>query len=265
MFLSKNLRYLRQKNGKQSQEELAQRLNVTRSVISSYEDGRAEPSIATLNKIANYFGLSLENLVNTDLEKTDLEQMEYKKQIHHYASAKNLRINSTIITQKNREEIPLVAEKAAAGYTAGFADLNYIEKLPKYNLPFLTKGRLYRAFQIQGDSMLPIPSGSIIIAEKLEQTKDVKDGQPCIVVLKSEGIVFKKVYNRIAERGTFLLKSTNVIYAPYEVAQEEVLEIWKFVAYISRQLPMCQDSIHSIQNLKEVVFRLEEQITALKS
>lgn len=69
MFFSENLKYLRkQKNGGQSQENLAACLDLTRAAIMAYESGRAEPRLEALNKIANYFDISLEKLINSNLE-----------------------------------------------------------------------------------------------------------------------------------------------------------------------------------------------------
>ena len=69
MFFSENLKYLRkQKYGGQSQENLAACLDLTRAAIMAYESGRAEPRLEVLNKIANYFEISLEKLINSNLK-----------------------------------------------------------------------------------------------------------------------------------------------------------------------------------------------------
>ncbi len=53
-------------------------------------------------------------------------------------------------------------EKAKAGYKGGFADPDYIRVLPTFQLPFLSRDKKYRTFQISGDSMLPIPDESFV-------------------------------------------------------------------------------------------------------
>ena len=40
-----------------TQLNFAQTLNLTKGMVQSYEDGRAEPSIATLKKIVDVFGI----------------------------------------------------------------------------------------------------------------------------------------------------------------------------------------------------------------
>ncbi len=48
-------------------------------------------------------------------------------------------------------------------------------------------------FEIIGDSMLPTPSGSVIVGEKVDNLEDVKNNAACVVVSRNEGIVYKRV------------------------------------------------------------------------
>src|SRR6185503_14118792 len=97
----------------------------------------------------------------------------------------------------NKENIEVVPLKAKAGYKNGYADPDFIKKLPTFQLPILFDDRTYRMFQIEGDSMLPIPPKSWVIAEFIENWYDIKTGQPCILLTQDEGIVFKIVYNEL--------------------------------------------------------------------
>lgn len=66
-MLAKNLRYLRTKNNME-QIELANRLGKkSSSSISEWEKGKYTPKIGVLNDIAEIFGVSIFDLVNTDL------------------------------------------------------------------------------------------------------------------------------------------------------------------------------------------------------
>lgn len=261
MYLSKNLKYLREKNSRQSQENLANALGITRSAISSYEDGRAEPKLVVMNKMAQYFGITLDQLLNVDLANATEITMEGNKEVKKYASAQNLRILTITIDKENNENIELVPEKAAAGYTAGYTDAEYLRDLPKYQLPFLSKGKTYRAFEISGDSMLPLLPNSIVIGEYMENWHSLKDGQVCVVVSKNSGIVLKKIHNKINQRGTLLLKSSNIAYSSYELAVDEVLEIWKFAAYISKDMP---EENSSVTDLRKAFSRLEDEFREIK-
>ncbi|TAE17293.1 MAG: helix-turn-helix domain-containing protein [Bacteroidetes bacterium] len=262
-YLSKNLRYLRRQNNRQTQEELAEVLGLTRSVISAYEDARAEPNIATLIKMSEYFIVSIEGLTNLDLSKADAERQQQQRELERYASSKGLRINMVKAEiPRNEKSVYLIPQKAAAGYTAGFADTpQSLEDMPAYRLPFLTKGKEYRLFEITGDSMLPLQEGSLIVAEKLEKLQTVKDGDICVVVGKNEGIVLKRVFNEIKKNGTLLLKSENPAYAPYHIGIEEVQELWKFTAYISDMFP---EEYDSSRDLKAAFERVEHDIQDMR-
>lgn len=262
-YLSKNLRFLRRQNNRQTQEELAEVLELTRSVISAYEDSRAEPNIATLIRMSEYFGVSIDGLSNLDLSKADAERQQQQRELERYASSKGLRINMVKAEiPRNEKSVYLIPQKAAAGYTAGFADMpQTLEDMPAYRLPFLNKGKEYRVFEITGDSMLPLQEGSLIVAEKLNDIKDVRNGEVCVVVGKNEGVVLKRVFNEIKKNGTLLLKSENPAYAPYHVSALEVTEIWKFTAYISDVFPEEYDSSH---DLKAAFERVEHEIQEMR-
>ena len=75
MFLNKNLRFLRKhKNDGLSQENLANVLNVSRAALVAYEKGYAEPRLSILNTIAEFFEVTIEELINIDLEERHSKQ-----------------------------------------------------------------------------------------------------------------------------------------------------------------------------------------------
>lgn len=46
-----------------TQEQMAEALSVTRQAISNWERGKSEPDIDTLQKISDYFGIAMEELI----------------------------------------------------------------------------------------------------------------------------------------------------------------------------------------------------------
>ena len=67
MYLAQNLKYLRTKAGKQ-QKELALILNVSKATMAKYENGMVEPNIEMIVRMAEYFGVTLDELVLKDLK-----------------------------------------------------------------------------------------------------------------------------------------------------------------------------------------------------
>ena len=76
MSFRKNLEYLR-KGKKLSQEELANKLNVSRQSVSKWESGGAYPETEKMLSMCNIFNCSLDQLMNDDI--AEIEKSEARK------------------------------------------------------------------------------------------------------------------------------------------------------------------------------------------
>ena len=218
-MIGENLKYLRQKNHL-SQQALSDALEIPRTTLGDYEREKTEPNIMMLIKMAGFFDIKVDELINSNLS------------LGKYEILKNQMMKVLAITVDHEEKgnIELVDTKAEAGYLDSYQNPEYIKELPRIRLPNMTGGH-YRAFEIQGDSMLPVESGSIIIAHYVEQLNDIKDDRTYIVISKREGVVYKRV--RIDhDSKQLMLISDNDVYLPYEIEFEEIDEIWEYYAHI---------------------------------
>src|SRR3954454_18307703 len=161
---NKNMKYLRKLRG-WTQEEFAQKLRIKRSLVGAYEEERAEPRIDVLEIVCDIFKLTLDDILRKDL--TDNKG-------NYIAKRRAMKLAG------GRSEIPFVPVKAAAGYLAGYGDPEFIDELNTFTLPMLSGGN-YRAFEIVGDSMMPTPSGSVIVCEKVDDVDEVKNNLTYIV------------------------------------------------------------------------------------
>lgn len=237
MFFQSNLKFLRQRC-KVTQDVLASALNMKRPTLSGYENGVAQPNIEALAAFSRYYHISIDTLVKIDLAQLSESQLsELERGNDIFIKGANLRILATTVNTSNNDNIELVPEKAKAGYATGFADPEYIKELPVFTLPFLSKNKKYRTFQLKGDSMLPIPDGSWVTGEFVQDWNTIITGHGYIIFTVDDGIVFKIAENRIIEDGKLILYSLNPMYDPYEVTVSEIKEIWKFVNYISAEIP----------------------------
>jgi transcriptional regulator with XRE-family HTH domain len=237
MYFTSNIKFLRKRRGR-TQDDVAVALNLKRSTLSGYENGVAQPGIEILVSFSKYFNLSIDTLLKIDIPSLSESQLgELERGYDAYLKGSNLRVLTTTVGSDNAENIELVPEKAKAGYATGYADPEYIEELPRFRLPFLSDKKKYRTFQLKGDSMLPIPDGSWVTGEFLQDWREIISGKAYVVFTINDGIVFKVVENNLKTDGNLVLYSLNPIYEPYEVHINEVKEIWKFVNYISSELP----------------------------
>ena len=258
-----NIKHLRKSKGL-TQEELAKSIGVNRAMIGSYEENRAVPKLSVLQDIAYYFSILIDDLVKIKLwekSKFDLDS----KLLSDYTKASNIRVINTVVDKDDNELITTVPIHASAGYTNGYSDPTYIEDLPHFSLPLveLSKERTYRVFQIKGDSMEPLKSGSYIICEYLANWEEIIDNKAYILISKDEGIVYKRLINKIKETGEIILKSDNKEYAPYSINAEDVFEIWKALGFISFDLPETDNDL-SNQKLHQMIIDMKKDIDNLK-
>ena len=233
IFFGNNLKILRARKHR-SQQELAVFVGIKRSMLNNYENQISNPSIESLLKISEYFNISINTLLTLDFSKLSGSQLsELERGLDVYVKGSKLRVLATTVNEKNEDNVELVSVKAKAGYAAGYGDPEFIGKLPAYQFPFLPKDKKHRAFQVSGDSMWPIRDRSWIACHYIDNWNDIKDGQGYVIVMREDGVVFKRVYKQIKDKQSLLLVSTNPIYKPYEVPIKEVLEVWKFVLHFS--------------------------------
>lgn len=217
-FFAKNIAHLR-KLKSLSQEAFAGELDITRSRVSSYEEGRSEPPFHLLVRVADYFKLPIDAIVRHDLSKANNTTF--------LTIGSNKVLFPIQVNDANEDNIEVVPLKASAGYMQGYSDPEYISSLETLRLPFLPSGK-FRAFPIKGDSMLPVREGDFVVASHVESTSAVKNGKTYIVLTQNDGLVYKRVFTENLAEDKIRLVSDNKEYHPYEVHLSEVLELWEF-------------------------------------
>ena len=257
-FIHTNIKFLRKQKA-WTQEQLAAELDIKRSLIGSYEEGRAKPNYEVLAEIAKIFKHTIDNLITRDLRLTERVPLFTEEQMD--ISGKNLRVLAITVDKADNENIEMVPVKAAAGYLNGYADPGFIKELNRFRLPFLPAGT-YRAFEIKGDSMLPIQPGSVVIGEYVDNWKNIKDGLTYVVLSKHDGIVYKRLFNQVEENGTLTLRSDNTAYPAYPIKIEEVLEVWKAVLHIGH---LNKGNDLSYQNILQMMQALKKDVDELKA
>ena len=241
-----NLKYLRKLRG-WTQEEFSNKLGIKRSLIGAYEEERADPRLEVLEIIADIFKLTLDELLLQDLSNTGNSYLAKRRQQKMMTAERNL--------------IHFVPVKAAAGYLAGYADSEFIDELNTFTLPMLAGGQ-YRAFEIIGDSMMPTPSGSIIVGDKVNGgAEEIKNNQAYIVVSRNEGIVYKRIVKSNKAKDKLTLVSDNPQYQPYQVNAEDVIELWHAQMVISK---VSIQQRWDVDSLASMVNNLQSQVSSMK-
>lgn len=226
MYLNANIKFLRKQKAL-TQETLANAVGISRSKLAGYELN-ITPPLETIIQFADYFGVSIDILLRKELASLSEYKLRQLLETDQFLRGRNLRILSTTVDREGRELIEVVSQKAKASYLAGFSDPDFIGELPRFSLPFLPQDKKHRVFQVDGDSMLPIPEGAWIICEYVDDWMGIKDGEKYVIVTEQDGVTFKIAYNQIKEKERLLLCSGNPIYKPFYVNITDVKEVWRY-------------------------------------
>jgi len=256
-FFAQNIKALRTKKGLK-QAELAEKLGFPRTTWSSYESSVSQPNIDGLLVIAEFFGITVTQLLQNDLSDAHLltEEPDAKKlpkstpkrtpnrtpiQVSEPSLTTWGRVPHVItVDHQGRENIVYVPVRAKAGYLSGFADPEFVSQLPTYSLPGYSN-KTFRMFEVEGHSMIPtFEDSDIVIGKFVENLAEIRNDRVHIIITKHDGLLIKRVFNRVVSDEKLILNSDNQKdpreYPPIVIAPDEVLEVWYIVGRFTRQM-----------------------------
>jgi len=255
MHIANNLKFLRKKSRK-TQDTVSTDIKIGRTTLTNYETGFSEPNVNLLIAFANYFGVTLDDLMSKDLE----QEAAAGKMPTPKPNGMPMVIT---VDNSGRENILYVPVKARAGYLLGYGDKQYVESLPAFSMPGLNNGT-FRMFEVEGVSMAPnIRSGDRVIGEWVEHPNDVVDNQVYIVVHEG-GVAIKRVFNRLKDKGKLYLKSDTVEHRDefpvLEVSPEEIAEIWMAKLKISTDFTEPIAIYHRLADIEKDMMEMKRVI-----
>lgn len=203
----------------------------------------------------------------TDKKANSVSPTKHSNVSPTVSATHNLGLPKVIVVNDNNEDlVTLVSVKAAAGYLNGYSDPEFVERLPTLRIPNL-KGGTHRGFEVKGHSMSPtIHNGSIAVGRWEESFEDIRENYVYIVVTRSEGIVVKRVLNRISETGRLILKSDNNNKREYQniiLDPTDVIEMWRLRGSFIFEFPEPNELNHRVNDLEAKFTLLADQMQKL--
>ena len=247
---------------KGNNSDFANKIGINEANVRNYI-ANTEPKFNVLEKIANNFEINFEWLLTGKGEM--LRKEEAEKPIVKIVEGRDL-VPKVVVVNDDEDEafIPLVEYRAQAGYLTGYFDENYIKKLPMYNVPGLYGGT-FRMFQVKGLSMYPtLQDGSYIIGEFVDNWEYMTDNRVYIIVTINEGIIVKRVKNRIKKYKSLYCSSDNREYGNIRIPIEDVKEIWEAKMHLSFEFLDPVTNYQKIADLEVDIHNLKEQIKHLE-
>ncbi|MHC1696412.1 MAG: LexA family protein [Eubacteriales bacterium] len=185
MSIGDNMKKLREKKGL-SQEEFGKIAGVTDKAVSNWETGLREPKMGSIQKIADYFGITKSEIIEgkppIDLETIGARQYNPR--------------NCIPILGDIAAGMPIFAEENIVGYT-------YTELNGHYS---------YFALRVRGDSMnaASIMDGSELIVREQD---NVENGEIAVIMIDCEQYTVKRFY-RQGDFVTLMPQSYNPDHKP---------------------------------------------------
>lgn len=188
--------------------------------------------------------------------------LDDKPQPPTIAAGKTIQLPQVVtVDQQGRNNIIEIDAQAAAGFPANINNPEYFKQRPAFSLPSPQfQNGTFISIQASGDSMHPtIYHHDWLIAEFVEDpAKNIREGYVHVVV-SHDGVVVKRVLNRIEERGKLVMQSDNPQYPTYEEDISNVLQVYK----VSAKLSYILRNEHS--DLRTDVNQLRVELTELKA
>lgn len=142
-----------------------------------------------------------------------------------------------------QNEFVIISLHQQVPYINNIDNKSFVERLESYRLPHIS-GNFLRGFELGND--FPIRS-SVVIGQRFNNINNVVDGTAYILVTKSSGIIYRRVYNQLKIKSKLLLSSDIHNILSQEILENDILELWEVVGYYSTILPKPNPSLEKIE------------------
>ncbi len=242
-FFGKNIKKLRGIK-RLSQQAFADIFELKRATLGAYEEGRSEPKIATIIKVANYFSISIDAILTKEITVNEL-----------------LRFNDAITTDVNQivksklVQVPFVDALNMSEFKSSFVGNASYESLPKLSLPVEERTGLL-AFEVQDLYMVSneegVYPGDVVIGEQCE-AGDLEEND--VVLVLCEDVLCVRRY--ASSKGSFILKADHAHIPPLELDRNGKVYFWKVANVLYKRMPT------SASKLEDRINQLDAKLAAL--
>ncbi len=246
-FFGKNIKKIRGVKGL-SQQAFAELFGLKRATLGAYEEGRSEPKIETIIKIANYFSIIIDDLLTSELTVNQLLQFKG-----------DLTLEVDKFEKEKMFEIPLITTKSKSDYVKYYDKPKFINDLSVVSLPVDSEVEL-RAFVVDNLEMTSNENGvypnDIVIGEKysIDTINSIK-GEDLVLTLVGDELVLRHL---IVEENTVVLKAAHKNIDDKNFSLSDVKELWLIRYTFLRRVPEFRNPF------EDKLYFLEREFAKLK-
>lgn len=247
-FFGKNIKKIRGVKG-MSQQVFAEVFDLKRATLGAYEEGRSEPKIETIIKIANHFSISIDDLLVAELTVNKL--LKFKG---------DLTLQAEVIEKEHFAIVPCITEKNNNDYLKFYKKENFINDLPIVQLPINTEKK-FRGFTVLNLEMTNHDKGlfpkDVVIGEfvPLNIIKKLNNGELALVLVKNE-LILRRLY---IAKDEVILRADHKNIEDKKYKLSDVKELWKVRYVFYKRVPEFGDL------LEDKFLFLENELKKLKN
>ncbi len=231
-----------------SQQNFADLFDLKRATLGAYEEGRSEPKIENIIKVANYFSISIDDLLTRDLTVNEL--LKFKGGITTDVSQ---------LTQLQFTDIPCITDANTSEYILYAQNDAFINQLPVLKLP-VKNDRPLRGYTINNLEMTSHDKGlfpnDIVIGHyfPVDKIKELINGT-LVLILVDQKLILRRIY---ILKDKVVLKADHANIEDKSFDKKDIQEIWKIKYAFFKRIPDYKDDIENQLSI------LSKELTKLK-
>ncbi|NAS31237.1 helix-turn-helix domain-containing protein [Flavobacteriaceae bacterium R38] len=249
-FFGKNIKKIRSVKGL-SQQAFAELFDLKRGTLGAYEEGRSEPRIETIIKIANHFSIKIDTLLTSEITVNEL--LKFKGDLTTYAQN---------VKQEQFSPIPCITENNTVDYVSHYNNESFIKELPAIHLP-VNPTKEFRGLTISNLEMTNHDKGfypkDIVIGEKVPNTviKKLNNGE-LVFILTEDKLIFRRLY---ITKSQLILRADHKNIEDLKFTISEIKELWKVRYVFCRRIPeFTSDFQDKLSMIEEELLKMKEKL-----
>jgi transcriptional regulator with XRE-family HTH domain len=232
-MFGKNIKKIRGVKGL-SQQSFADLFGLKRGTLAAYEEGRSNPRLETVIKIASHFNIEMDELLKTELTVNRL--LQFNDRIT--TDTQNLPVQQFAI-------IPCVVDLLESDFVHQAGGPGICQKLPKLQLP-LAESRGYIGYMVHSAEMMRVGGGGflpkdVVIGKRIDSSnvEKLKSETPVLVMTKVQ-LLFRLAH--VTQEGLHLETAAEGL-EPILIPFAEIVQAWEVCHVFHWKLPALNDSL----------------------